>query len=65
MKREKVLDTVNNLPREFELDELLEKLILVEKVENGLKQLETNQEVPNEGVKEIAKNGGIRGGWPN
>ena len=55
MKREKVIDTVNNLPQEFELDELVEKLILVEKVENGLKQLESNQVVPHEQVKEIAK----------
>ena len=55
MKREKVIDTVNNLPQEFELDELLEKLILVEKVENGLKQLESNQVIPHEQVKEIAK----------
>ena len=55
MKREKVIDAVNNLPQEFELDELLEKLILVEKVENGLKQLESNQVVPHEQVKEIAK----------
>ena len=55
MKREKVIDTVNNLPQEFELEELLEKLILVEKVENGLKQLESNQVIPHERVKEIAK----------
>ena len=55
MKREKVIDTVNNLPQEFELDELIEKLILVEKVENGLKQLESNQFVHHEQVKEMAK----------
>ena len=55
MKRDKVLDTINDLPPEFELEELLEKLIFVEKVENGLKQLESNNVLPNVTVKEIVK----------
>ena len=55
MKKEKVIDTVNDLPQEFELDELLEKLIFVEKIEDGLKQLEAGQVISHDTVKEIVK----------
>ena len=55
MKREKVIDTVNDLPQEFELEELLEKLVFVEKVESGLKQVETGQTISHDQVKEILK----------
>ena len=55
MKREKVIDTVNALPQEFELEELLEKLIFVEKVESGLKQVETGQVIPHDKLKEMVK----------
>ena len=55
MKREKVIDTVNDLPQEFELEELLEKLVFVEKVESGLKQVETGHTISHEQVKEALK----------
>ena len=55
MKREKVIDTVNDLPQEFALEELLEKLVFVEKVESGLKQVETGQTISHDQVKEIVK----------
>ena len=55
MKREKVLDTVKDLPQEFELEELLEKLVFVEKVETALKQVEAGQVVPHEDVKQLVK----------
>ena len=55
MKREKAIDTVKELPKEFELEALLEKLIFVEKVEQGLTQLKKGKTVPHEKVKEMAK----------
>jgi predicted transcriptional regulator len=55
MKREKVIDTIKDLPQEFELEELLERLVFVEKVESGLKQLETGKVVPHDRLKEIVK----------
>jgi hypothetical protein len=39
MKREKVIDAVKELPQEFDLEELADTLIFVEKVEQGLSQL--------------------------
>lgn len=40
MTKDKVIETVNDLPQEFDLDEFIERLIFVEKVEKGLQQLE-------------------------
>ncbi len=55
MKREKVIDAVKELSQEFELEELVEKLIFVEKVEQGLNQLEEVKTVEHAQVKELAK----------
>ncbi len=55
MKREKVIDAVRELPQEFDLEELIEKLIFVEKVEQGLQQLEEGKTVDHAQVKEMVK----------
>lgn len=55
MKRAKVMDTVKEFPKEFELEELIERLLFVEKVEIGLTQLKKGKTVTNEKVKQIAK----------
>ncbi len=55
MKREKVIDAVKALPQEFDLEELIEKLIFVEKVEQGLKQLEEGKTVAHAQLKEVVK----------
>ncbi len=52
MERDKVLDT-KELPEEFEPEELIEKLIFIEKIEQGLKQLDEGETVSHEKVKEI------------
>ena len=39
MKRGKALSIVKEFPKEFELEELIEKLVFIEKVEKGLQQL--------------------------
>ena len=55
MKRDKAIETIKELPNEFDLEELIEKLVFVEKVEKGLKQLEEGKTVAHETVKEITK----------
>jgi len=55
MGKEKVLETVNALPSEFELEKLVEKLILIEKVEKGLSQLDKGETQIHEAVKQIVK----------
>jgi predicted transcriptional regulator len=55
MKRDKVLETVKEFPQEFDLEDLIERLIFVEKVEKGLQQIQEGKTVPHEQVKEIVK----------
>jgi hypothetical protein len=44
MKRSKAIETINDLPTDFDLDVLIERLVFIEKVEKGLVQLQ-NREV--------------------
>lgn len=55
MKRDKAIDTVKELPKEFELDTLIERLVFVEKVELGLAQLKKPKTATHEKVKETVK----------
>jgi hypothetical protein len=55
MKREKAMDAIRELPAEFDLDILMEKLVFVEKVERGLKQLDAGKTTPHDKVKEMIK----------
>ena len=55
MKRDKAIDTVKEFPKEFELEALIEKLVFVEKIEQGLVQLKKGKTQSHEKVKEIAK----------
>ena len=55
MKREKAIDTLKNLPPEFELEELIERLVFIEKVENGLKLADQEKVTPHDKVKETTK----------
>ena len=55
MRREKALDTIKEFPQEFELEDLIEKLVFIEKVEHGLAQLDEGKTVSHETVKEIVK----------
>lgn len=55
MTRDKAIDAVKELPKEFELEALIERLVFVEKVEQGLAQLKKGKTVTHERVKEIAK----------
>ena len=43
--KEKVLKTVNGLPAEFSIDDLMERLIVLEKIEIGLKQVKEGKTV--------------------
>jgi len=51
MDKKKVLDTINELPDKFDLDELIEKLIFIEKVEEGLIQSNSGKTVSHDQVK--------------
>ena len=55
MKREKAIETIKELPKEFELEQLLEKFVFVEKVERGLIQVKEKKTMHHNKIKEIVK----------
>lgn len=55
MKRDKAIETVKEFPQEFELEDLIERLVFVEKVEKGLQQVQQGKTIPPEQVKEMTK----------
>ena len=55
MKKATVIEAMKELPQDFELEKLLEKLVFMEKVENGLLQLEQGNTIPHDEVIKITK----------
>ncbi|HVW12855.1 MAG TPA: hypothetical protein VHB54_03485 [Mucilaginibacter sp.] len=55
MNREKVIATVNEMPKDFDLESLLERLIFIEKVEKGLHQLNSGDTITHKEVKQRIK----------
>ena len=51
LTKDKVNKTVNRLPESFTIDELIDQLIFIEKVEEGYLQSETGKVISNEDVK--------------
>ncbi len=48
MTKLQVLDTVKNLPDEFSLDELVERLIVLDAIEKGMQQVKEGKVVTSE-----------------
>ena len=53
LTKDKLKRTMANLPDSFTIDELIEQLIFIEKVEEGLKQSEDGKTIANEVVKSM------------
>lgn len=53
--KDKVLRTVETLPDEFTLDELIDHLLVVEKIQRGIKASEAGDIYTVEGAKEKLK----------
>jgi len=51
LTREKVMQSMNELPAEFSLDDLVERLVLIQKIESGLQQVKEGKSIPHEEVK--------------
>lgn len=52
MNKAKVIETLEQFPEEFTTEELLDKLLFIEKVEQGLKDVEENNVISLEEAKE-------------
>ncbi|GET28215.1 hypothetical protein [Prolixibacter sp. SD074] len=48
-----VRQSIDNLPDSFTIDELIEQLIFIEKVEEGIKQSDEGKTVSNDDVKNM------------
>lgn len=55
MNKEKAAEAVRHLPQEFEVDELIERLIIIDKIEKGLLQLEKGQTKSHEEASQIIR----------
>ncbi len=55
MKRAKAIEAINELPSEFKLEELIERLLFIEKVEEGLEQLRQGKTTPHHELKKEIK----------
>lgn len=53
MTKDKVLEAIKDMPNDFQLDELIDKLIFIEKVEEGIKQVAEGEVVSHEEVRKI------------
>jgi predicted transcriptional regulator len=52
MKKSTVISTLNEFPNEFKLDELLEKLIIIDKIELGLKEAKEGKTISHAEAKD-------------
>ena len=52
-----MLETVNDLPQEFELELLIQKLIFIDSIEEGIKQAELGHVIPHSVVEEEISDG--------
>lgn len=50
MKRQTALNTINDLPKEFQLEDLVEKLFFIEKAQKGLEQAKKGNTVNHDKV---------------
>lgn len=53
--KEKVMNTLNTMPNHFSIDDLMEHLIILEKIETGLAQISEGKVVSHDEVKERVK----------
>lgn len=55
MKKDKAIAALSEMPSEFNVEELIERLIFIDKVEAGLDQIKTGKVITHEKVKEISQ----------
>ncbi len=51
MTKDTATAAIREMPKEFDVDELNERLLFMEKVEEGLKQIDNGQKIPLDEVK--------------
>lgn len=56
LTKEQVIGAINKLPQQFSVEQAIDELILLEKIETGLAQSNANEIIPNEQLdKELSE----------
>jgi predicted transcriptional regulator len=55
LTKEKVLASMSELPPEFTLDDLVEQLIFIQKIERGMQQMQEGKGIPHDEIKALVK----------
>jgi predicted transcriptional regulator len=53
MKKSTVIEALNEFPQKFDLDELLERLIVIEKIDAGLEEANSGEIISHDKVKKM------------
>ena len=53
MQKSTILHTLNELPNKFNLDDFLERLIVIEKIDEGMKEAKAGKTVSHDKVKKM------------
>lgn len=53
MQKSTILHTLNQLPNKFNLDDFLERLIVIEKIDEGLAEAKNGKTINHEKVKKM------------
>ena len=53
MQKSTILDTLNELPNKFNLDEFLERLIVIEKIDEGMEEAKAGKTISHDKVKKM------------
>ncbi|MEQ8553639.1 MAG: hypothetical protein RIC06_20835 [Cyclobacteriaceae bacterium] len=52
MNKQAAINSLKDMPQDFELDELIERLVVIEKIEKGRKDVESGQSYAHEEAKD-------------
>lgn len=53
MQKSTILNTLSKLPNKFNLDEFLERLIVIEKIDEGMKEAKSGKSINHDKVKKM------------
>jgi predicted transcriptional regulator len=53
MLKSTIIHTLNELPSKFNLDDFLEKLIVIEKIDEGMEEAKTGKTISHDKVKKM------------
>jgi predicted transcriptional regulator len=53
MQKSTIINTLNELPNKFNIDEFLERLIVIEKIDEGMEEAKAGKTITHEKVKKL------------